>query len=521
MQQPTQPSQKEEDQIISSQNLPQTSAVYSTSTEGKVFHYGLVSKREYYHNEQTKQTSKQSRVVSLDQGKKERFSSFERKITTEDLRPSKVFVSGSPGVRSFNINTESTEEFSKIRSRGGIVKFKKKGKYTNRNEIQKIIYIQQWWRYMLQKLYQTQTIISRRRSRNETETSIRIGNDEEIDDIGKYMSKTEAEEERYKTRTETTTKKLIKRDEIIKNIAKSQQNYTTNIKTIKIDKYVLKGKLKEIWKIENEMSKEESFNLKKIKETDNSESKYTKKTEYSRNQLLSQKQNNFFLKGKNDYKPNHIIQKEMNFYLNRLYDAKKYNLSLSEKRRIYEFPNEILKSFRISSFLIPYSKPSNFEGLIKVNKEINFDIRESKKIEYYDEKKIKELTNLIELKHYFKDLEEVQKVINLRIKPTYEQKSILRDENEELEENEEFENEKKITKTSVKTSKIKNKISDNNDILQLKIQKNEVTLTGKPRKWDNLEKKKECDIKIEEESKIKNNWNERCVEDNIEEFEVK
>jgi hypothetical protein len=248
---------KEEEQIISSQS--KTPEVYTTSTEGKVFHYGLVSKREYYRNEQMKQTSKRTKVISLDQGNKIRYSSYGRKTTTEDLRPSKVFVSGSPAVRSYNLNTENIE-YTTIKTRGGIVKFKRKGKFSSRTEIQKIIIIQQWWRKMLQKIYHNQIIFSGKKSVNESEITSKSVYDENDFENDKEFSR---KEEYYKKINESRTKRILKKEENAireynENINIShEQNYITNIKTIKIDKHVLKGKMKEIWMNENEVSKGE------------------------------------------------------------------------------------------------------------------------------------------------------------------------------------------------------------------------------------------------------------------------
>ncbi len=328
--QPTLSTMKEEEQIISSQS--KGPEVYTTSTEGKVFHYGLVSKREYYRNEQMKQTSKRTKVISMDKGIKERYSSYERKTTTEDLRPSKVFVSGSPAVRSYNLNTENIFEYTTIRTRGGIVKFKRKGKFSSRTELQKIILIQQWWRYMLQKIYQNKISISGKKSGNESEITSKSGYEENYFDNSKFYSK---EEEYYRLRNESQTKKIIKREENeIKeynaNINIShEQNYITNIKTIKIDKHILKGKMKEIWMNENEVSKVDYFNLVHTKEniSDSNRKKNLKTIAYTRNKNILHTEKIIQNKELNQ------IEQVINFNLKRIYDASKYNMKLFEKKK--------------------------------------------------------------------------------------------------------------------------------------------------------------------------------------------
>ena len=326
--QPTQSTMKEEGQIISSQS--KGPEVYTTSTEGKVFHYGLVSKREYYRNEQKKQTSQRTKVISMDQGNKERYSSYERKTTTEDLRPSKVFVSGSPAVRSYNLNTENIFEYTTIRTRGGIVKFKRKGKFSSRTEIEKIIFIQQWWRNILQKLYQNKIAFSGKKSGNESEITSKSGYEYNDFDNSKFYSK----EEYFKKRNESRTTKMLKREEneireYNANINIShEQNYITNIKTIKIDKHILKGKMKEIWMNENEVSKVDYFNLVHSKEniSDSNRKKNLKTIEYTRNKNILHTEKIIQNKELNQ------IEQVINFNLKRIYDASKYNMKLFEKR---------------------------------------------------------------------------------------------------------------------------------------------------------------------------------------------
>ena len=74
---------------------------------------------------------------------------------TEELRPSKVYISSSPGIRSSaqSVKDERLKGKNPL-IRGGIVKFRRKLKFTKKEDIEKIILIQAWWRSIYyQKFY--------------------------------------------------------------------------------------------------------------------------------------------------------------------------------------------------------------------------------------------------------------------------------------------------------------------------------------------------------------------------------
>ena len=116
-----------------------------SSGEGRIYHYGPTTRRDYQGRRITNRDQRGRIISSVDSSQKEKASY--RQIGNDSV-PNKVYVSGSgsPGYRRYTTNIQEEEYHSY--TRGGIVKLRR-WKYTTQTEINKIIMIQRWWRYML------------------------------------------------------------------------------------------------------------------------------------------------------------------------------------------------------------------------------------------------------------------------------------------------------------------------------------------------------------------------------------
>ena len=151
--------------IYQTQNQNQT----RSSQVGRTYIYQPSSRREYIPNETN---TRGHRGISM-----ENSNAYQNtRMTYEIPRSNNIYVSGSgsPGFRRYIRNMEDESTY-KSYIRGGIVKLRK-WKYTTQTEINKIILIQRYWRYVhLKRIEQRQTLLSQsseQKSDNESSNNI-------------------------------------------------------------------------------------------------------------------------------------------------------------------------------------------------------------------------------------------------------------------------------------------------------------------------------------------------------------
>lgn len=172
-------------------NLPSynyDSHTYGTQTvptkrliENKVYTYGLVSRKEYIRRKQNKTQYTENLggyryPKSIISGGPKKFAKFVSKKTSEDLRPSRVYVSQS-NEQSYVENQQITDNLDNYTNyRGGIVKLKRNNRYTSEEEQVKIILIQRWWRIIYQRILRMRGLTINEINRGTFERSVDINN---------------------------------------------------------------------------------------------------------------------------------------------------------------------------------------------------------------------------------------------------------------------------------------------------------------------------------------------------------
>ena len=115
-----------------------------SSGEGRVYHYEAAARKEFQGRADGRREQRGRIVSSVDTNAKGR---VQYKEIQNDKYQNKVYLSGS-GSPGYRRNSNIQEEEYHSYTRGGIVKLRR-WKYTSQTEINKIIMIQRWWRYML------------------------------------------------------------------------------------------------------------------------------------------------------------------------------------------------------------------------------------------------------------------------------------------------------------------------------------------------------------------------------------
>ena len=201
-----------------------------SSREGRVYHYEPSTRKEFQGRTDDRREQRGRIVSSVDTNTKGRVQYTQ---IQNDKYQNKVYVSGSgsPGYRRHsNIQEEEYHSYT----RGGIVKLRR-WKYTSQTEINKIIMIQRWWRYMLLIRKERQSQYSES-SEQKTEKSENIMAYGENDRYGRYGY---GYGEKAQFKTETKTRKNAKE----KIIAGTKNRYiveTTTIEVFKQQNTVLK-----------------------------------------------------------------------------------------------------------------------------------------------------------------------------------------------------------------------------------------------------------------------------------------
>ena len=194
-----------------------------SSREGEIYHYEPVSRRDFQGNNNNVNRERRGRVVSsVESGQHPRTRYTQIRNENYQVNQNRVYVSGSPGNHRSSHNEEEGEYHSNIR--GGIVRFKR-WKYTTQTEINKIIMIQRWWRYVM---------LMRRGERHSLSESNEQKSEQGSDNIIRYE-----ENERYGSmggenfvRTETK----LKRNQKEKIIEGTKNRYIVETTTIEVYK---------------------------------------------------------------------------------------------------------------------------------------------------------------------------------------------------------------------------------------------------------------------------------------------
>ena len=220
-----------------------------SSREGKVYHYEAATRKEFQgRNVIKKEQRGRGRVVSSVESSQKGKVQYQKMENNNYQNNIYVSGSGSPGYRRYSKHMEE-ENYQSYNTRGGIVKLKR-WKYTTQTEINKIIMIQRWWKYML--------LIRKEQRQSITESSEQKSENvyEENERYGRYG------EEAY-IKTETKLKKNAKE----KIIAGTKNRYIVETTTIQ----VFKNQNTFLKKVEPEELTKETKKIKKksIKESKN------------------------------------------------------------------------------------------------------------------------------------------------------------------------------------------------------------------------------------------------------------
>ena len=263
---------------------------------GRTYVYQPASRREYITNE-----TRGHRGVSMEtsnnfQNSRVRYEVHSHEGANQNIGlnsryRNNIYVSGSgsPGFRRYvrNMDEESTY---KSYIRGGIVKLRK-WKYTTQTEINKIILIQRYWRYvLLRRIERRQTLLSQsseQKSENEIQIENESSNSERYNENERYgrinygnnyisdnVSRTETNirrnnRERIISGTknryivETTTIEVFKNQN---TVLKKVEPEILEKETKKIKRKGIKEQMAELWITENVPSNAESISI--IAETD-------------------------------------------------------------------------------------------------------------------------------------------------------------------------------------------------------------------------------------------------------------
>ena len=187
-----------------------------SSREGKVYHYGPTTRKEFQGRNVIKKEQR-GRVVSSVESSQKGKVQYQKMENNNYQNNIYVSDSSSPGYRRYSKHMEE-DNYQSYNTRGGIVKLKR-WKYTTQTEINKIIMIQRWWKYM--------RLIRKEQRQSITESSDQKSENayEENERYGRYG------EEAY-IKTETKLKKNAKE----KIIAGTKNRYIVETTTIQVFK---------------------------------------------------------------------------------------------------------------------------------------------------------------------------------------------------------------------------------------------------------------------------------------------
>lgn len=192
-----------------------------SSRNERVYHYGVTNRRDF----QGRNNQRGNNHASVDNTQNGRVQY--RQIENENNQ-NRIYVSGSnsPGTRRYTSNREQSYYQSNIR--GGVVKLR--WKYTTQTEINKIIMIQRWWRYILLIKKEQQSHISENENSERTEKTEKsdLGLFEENERYGRHYAGYNygyGEQAQYRTETkEKKTKKIKKRKKLIVHFSSLSKN---------------------------------------------------------------------------------------------------------------------------------------------------------------------------------------------------------------------------------------------------------------------------------------------------------
>ena len=237
----------------------------SQSRVGRTYVYQPASRREYITNETRGHRGVSMETQSNFQNSRVRYDVHSREEVPQSIGlnsryRNNIYVSGSgsPGFRRYvrNMDEESTY---KSYIRGGIVKLRK-WKYTTQTEINKIILIQRYWRYvLLRRIEKRQTLLSQsseQKSENEIQIENESSNSERYNEnerYGRINYVNYGNENLYRTETN------VRRNAREKIIAGTKNRYiveTTTIEVFKNQNTVLK-------KVEPEILEKETKKIKR------------------------------------------------------------------------------------------------------------------------------------------------------------------------------------------------------------------------------------------------------------------
>ena len=232
-----------------------------SSRQGRVYHHEVSSRREYQRGTEARREQRGRIVSSVD-------SNLQYRQIQNETSQNRVYVSGSgsPGNRRIERNTNIQESVYNSNLRGGIVKLRR-WKYTSQTEINKIITIQRWWRYMyLVRKEQRQSRYSESSEPNSENLVEYTGENERYGHYGNGYGYGEEENIRTKTRVKRNAKEKIIAGtksryivetttiEVFKNqntVLKKVEPEVLTKETKKIKRKSIKEQMMEIWEREN------------------------------------------------------------------------------------------------------------------------------------------------------------------------------------------------------------------------------------------------------------------------------
>jgi hypothetical protein len=258
-------------------SLPQ---VNSNSNRGRIYNYEISRRTDY-----GSRNVQRGRLVSS-------VGSNHNVIQNNRGRVYISSSSGSPGIRG-RYQSGLEEEYRPY-IRGGIVKLKK-WKYTTQTEINKIIMIQRWWRYILvlkreQREYEMSEISDRKSdSLSQGEGSERYHNYEE----GQYRTTTKIKRNAsekiisgIKNRyiVETTTIQVFKNQNVVLKKVEPEV-VTKEVKKVKIKS--IREQMYELWMEENDCYTTQNFSIISKKK-----SEYIEQIEEYKNNIIRKRKSN-------------------------------------------------------------------------------------------------------------------------------------------------------------------------------------------------------------------------------------
>ena len=143
-------------------NLLNYNLTYTRKTnkpEPKIYHYSISSKKEYNNQEIEEDTSSKEAQINLnlnpitymiDNSNYNRYRQFLNRKKEENILPTKVFISDT-----YQYNKENLYKFRPSREKdgykGGVINLNENKKFVSENYLKKIIFIQRWWKRLLNK----------------------------------------------------------------------------------------------------------------------------------------------------------------------------------------------------------------------------------------------------------------------------------------------------------------------------------------------------------------------------------